>query len=64
MEVIPLTLDAIVGDVDRDQLSRVLDDEATVADAIALWDALENPWEIVDPDNWREHENLEALRDD
>ena len=38
-----MTFDTVLGDVDREQLGRVLSDGATVADAIALWDTLENP---------------------
>jgi hypothetical protein len=42
-----MTFDAVLGDVDRERLGRVLSDGATVADAIELWDELENPEEMI-----------------
>jgi hypothetical protein len=43
-----MTLDDVIGDVRPDELAALLEDDATAADAIALWTALENPWEMVD----------------
>jgi len=39
---------AVEGDVRPDELGELLGDEATLADAVALWNALENPWEMVE----------------
>jgi hypothetical protein len=41
-------VDAIEGDVDLDELASLIQDGGTLADAVALWNALENPREMVD----------------